>query len=130
MRVQSFQINIPQPILDDLQKRLENTRWPDEVKGAGWDYGTNLCYMKELVDYWQHKYDWRKQEAELNKFAQFKAKIDGLNIHFINAHGKGPNSMPIIITHGCPGSSFEICKLIPLLTDPARYSAAQVTPLM
>ncbi len=125
MRVQPFQINIPQPILDDLQERLANTRWTDEVEGAGWDYGTNLGYMKELVDYWQHKYDWRKQEAELNKFAQFKAEIDGLNIHFIHSNGKGPNPTPIIITHGWPGSFFEICKLIPLLTDPARYGGDQ-----
>lgn len=121
MSVQPFHINVPQPILDDLQDRLARTRWPDEVEGAGWDYGTNLGYMKELIDYWQHKYDWRRQEAELNKFAQFKSEIDDLNIHFIHEPGHGPNPMPIIITHGWPGSFFEICKLIPLLTDPASY---------
>lgn len=121
MRIQHFQISIPQPVLDDLRERLANTRWPDEVANTSWDYGANLGYMKELVDYWQHKYDWRKQEAELNKLAQFKAEIDGMNIHFVYSRGKGPNPMPIIITHGWPGSFFEIYKLIPLLTDPERY---------
>ena len=121
MRIQPFKISISQPILDDLQERLANTRWPDEVEGAGWDFGANMGYMKELVDYWQHRYDWRKQESELNKLAQFKAEIDGLNIHFVHSQGIGPKPIPIIITHGWPGSFFEIYKLIPLLTDPERY---------
>ena len=72
MQVQSFQINVPQAVLDDLQKRLAGTRWTDEVEGIGWDYGTNLGYLKGLVDYWQHKYDWRKHEAELNKNASWR----------------------------------------------------------
>lgn len=121
MKVQPFQINIPQPILDDLLERLVNTRWTDEVEGAGWDYGTNLGYMKELVDYWQHKYDWRQHETELNKFKQFRAEVDGIGIHFIHERGHGPNPIPIVITHGWPGSFFEVCNLIPLLTDPTRY---------
>jgi pimeloyl-ACP methyl ester carboxylesterase len=121
MSVQPFQIKVPQAVLQGLKKRLARTRWPDEVVGAGWDYGTNLEYLKALVDYWQNQFDWRAQEAKLNQFAQFRAEIDGLNIHFIHERGKGPKPMPIIITHGWPGSFFEICKLIPLLTDPASY---------
>lgn len=121
MRVQPFEINIPQPILDDLQERLANTRWTDDVEGAGWDYGANLSYMKELVDYWQHKYDWRKQEAELNKFAQFKAEIGGKEISFIHERGKGRNPIPIILFHGWPDSICRYLKLIPMLTDPAKY---------
>ncbi len=121
MAVQPFQINIPQTILDDLQKRLARTRWPDEVEGAGWDYGTSLAYLKDLTAYWQNRFDWRKQEAKLNQFSQFRTKIDGLDIHFVHEQGTGPKPMPIIITHGWPGSFFEIYKLIPLLTDPASY---------
>jgi hypothetical protein len=125
MSVQPFQIKVPQIVLQDLKERLARTRWPDEVERADWDYGTNLEYLKNLVEYWQNQFDWRTQEAKLNQFAQFRAEIDGLNIHFIHAKGKGPNPMPIIITHGWPGSFFEICKLIPLLTDPARYGGDQ-----
>ena len=121
MQVQSFQINVPQAVLDDLQKRLARTRWTDEVEGVGWDYGTNLDYLKELVDYWQHQYDWRKHEAELNKFQQFRAEIDGVGIHFIHERGKGPNPTPIILTHGWPDSFYRFHKIIPMLTDSASY---------
>lgn len=121
MNSQPFQINVPQTVLDDLQERLARTRWPDEVEGAAWDYGTNLEYMKELAHYWQHDYDWRKQEAALNKFPHFKADIDGMNIHIIHERGKGAKPIPLILTHGWPGSFYEFVKLIPLLTDPASY---------
>jgi hypothetical protein len=121
MTIQPFRVNVPQIILDDLQKRLARTRWPDEVEGVGWDYGTNLSYMKELVDYWQHGYDWRKHEAKLNQFAQFRAEIDGLNIHFIHERGTGPNPTPVILTHGWPDSFYRFHKVIPMLTDPASY---------
>jgi pimeloyl-ACP methyl ester carboxylesterase len=121
MSLESFTINIPQATLDDLRERLAQTRWPDEVEGAGWDYGTNLQYMKELTDYWQHQYDWRKHEAELNTFAQFKAEVDGVGIHFIHERGKGPNPTPIILLHGWPDSFYRMHKIIPLLIDPASY---------
>ncbi|MGZ7047254.1 MAG: epoxide hydrolase N-terminal domain-containing protein [Methanobacterium sp.] len=100
--VEPFQIKIPQETLADLKKRLERTRWPDEAEGAGWNYGTNLDYMKELADYWQHNYDWRENEAEINKFKHFKAEVDGINIHFIHEQGEGTNPIPIILTHGWP----------------------------
>ena len=121
MELQPLRINIPQAALDDLHSRLARSRWPDEVQDSGWDYGANLDYMKELCVYWQNKYDWRAQEAKLNELPQFQAEIDGLHIHFIQAGGKGPKPTPIIITHGWPGSFFEMVKLIPLLTDPARF---------
>ena len=121
MSIQSFEIAIPQATLDDLLARLAHTRWPDEVEGAGWDYGTNLQYMKELTDYWQHTYNWRKQEAELNTFAQFKAEVDGIGIHFIHIRGKGPNPTPLLLLHGWPDSFYRFHKIIPLLTDPASY---------
>lgn len=119
--VKTFEINVPQEVLNDLKERLARTRWTDQVEGAGWDYGTNLEYIKELTNYWQNQYDWRKQEAILNGFAQFRVAIDGFGIHFIHERGKGPEPMPIIISHGWPSSFSEMVKIIPLLTDPGKY---------
>jgi pimeloyl-ACP methyl ester carboxylesterase len=121
MSVAPFTINIPQGTLDDLHERLSRTRWPDEVEGAGWDYGTNLDYLKQLVTYWQQEFDWRAQEKKLNQFAHFRADIDGLSIHFIHERGKGPNPTPLLLTHGWPDSFYRMYKIIPLLTDPASY---------
>ena len=123
MPIQSFQINIPQTILDDLWMRLSRTRWTDEIEGAGWDYGANLGYLKTLVAYWRSQFNWSAQEAALNRFAQFIAEIDGFGIHFIHERGRGPNPMPIVITHGWPSSISEMLKIIPPLTDPARHGA-------
>jgi len=117
----SFRIAIPQPILDDLHDRLFRTRFPDEVEGAGWDYGTNLAYLRELVDYWLHTYDWRAREAELNRFHHYIADIDGNEIRFIHERAKGPDPMPLILFHGWPDSICRYLKLIPMLTDPARF---------
>jgi pimeloyl-ACP methyl ester carboxylesterase len=121
MNIQPFKISISQATLDDLRERLVRTRWPDEVEEAGWDYGTNLNYLKSLVAYWQHHFDWQAHEAKLNQFAHFKADLDGLGIHFIHERGKGPNPLPIILTHGWPDSFYRFHKLIPMLTDPASY---------
>jgi len=121
MTIQSFTIDIPQATLDDLHARLARTRWPDEMEGAGWDYGTNLAYLKELVSYWQHDFDWRVQEAKLNQFAQFRTQINGLGVHFVHQRGKGPNPLPLLLTHGWPDSFYRFHKLIPLLTDPASH---------
>ncbi len=124
MSVESFTINIAQSILDDVRERLARTRWPDEVVGAGWDYGSNLAYMRELGAYWQHHFDWRAQEAMLNHFAQFRADIDGFGIHFIHERGRGPNPLPIVLMHGWPDSFYRMHKIIPLLTDPASYGGS------
>lgn len=121
MEAHPFTINIEQATIDDLHARLARTRWPDQVDGAGWNYGTDLGYMKELAHYWQHDFDWRAQEAKLNQFAHFRAEIDGVGLHFIHEHGKGPNPTPIILTHGWPDSFYRFHKIIPMLTDPARY---------
>lgn len=123
MKAEKFQVKIPKQALLDLNKRLKNTRWPDELKESGWDYGTNLTYLKTLVDYWQHEYDWRKHEAKLNKFSQFKTKVDENSIHFIHERGKGKNPLPIILTHGWPDSFLRFEKIIPMLTDPEAYGA-------
>ena len=121
MKPQPFQIDVPQTVLDDLQERLARTRWPDEVEGAGWDYGANLGYMKELANYWQHGYDWRKHESDLNTFGHFKAEIDGFGVHFIHERGKGPNPQPLLLLHGWPDSFYRFYKTIPMLTDPEKY---------
>ena len=121
MSMKSFKIQIPATVLDDLQERLERTRWPDEIRGAGWDYGTNLDYLKSLVDYWHNQFDWRAQEAKLNQFAQFRADVNGFGIHFIHERGKGSNPLPIILSHGWPDSFFRMYKIIPLLSDPASH---------
>ena len=121
MSIQPFTIAIPQSTLDDLHERLARTRWIDEVEGSSWDYGISLEYMKELVDYWQHSYDWRKHEAALNTFAQFKANVDGVGIHFIHERGKGPNPTPLLLIHGFPDSFYRYHKVIDRLTDPAKY---------
>ncbi len=84
-----------------------------------WEYGTNLAYMRDLLDYWRTKYDWRKHEAELNRFKHFTTEVDGLKIHFIREEGRGPNPKPLLLAHGWPGSVYEFMEIIPMLTDPA-----------
>ena len=121
MDVQPYKVHVSDETLADLQDRLAHTRWSDEIPESGWDYGTNLAYLKELVDYWQNGFDWRAQEKRINSFAHFRAKVDGLGIHFVQEHGKGPSPMPLVITHGWPGSFFEMYKIIPLLTDPGSH---------
>lgn len=121
MRITPFIIDVEQAILDDLQARLARTRWPDEVDGAGWEYGTNLGYMKELVHYWHTAYDWRAQEAQLNQFAHFRAELDGTGIHYIHERSKEPNALPLMLLHGWPDSFHRFYKIIPMLVDPARY---------
>jgi len=114
MNVTPFNIRIPDESLDDLQRRLSQMRWPGELPQADWNYGTNQAYL-------QNGFDWRRQEALLNTFAHFRATIGGMGIHFIHERGQGSNPMPIIITHGWPSTFFEMYKIIPMLTDPARF---------
>ena len=121
MDVQPFKIQVPEETLIDLGERLADTRWPDELPGTDWDYGTNMAYLKELVDYWRTSFDWRAQEEAINRLSHFKADVDGLGIHFIHEQGKGPNPMPLVLTHGWPGSFFEMSKITPLLADPASH---------
>ncbi|WP_255373376.1 epoxide hydrolase family protein [Chitinophaga sp. YR627] len=116
-----FTIAIPQEVLNDLSVRLKQTRWTDEPENAGWSYGTNLAYLRELVDHWQYNYDWRTQETYLNKFPQFKTEIEGINVHFIYVKGKSKDAKPLILTHGWPDSFYRFHKIIPMLTDPESY---------
>jgi pimeloyl-ACP methyl ester carboxylesterase len=118
-----FRISIPQRDLDDLRERLALTRWPDEPERAGWDYGTNLEYIRSLVEYWHSTYDWRAHERALNSFHHFRAPIDGHVIHFIHERGAGPKPLPLVITHGWPSTVVEMQKIILPLADPASYGA-------
>ena len=116
-----FTIHVPAAVLDDLRERLARVRWPDEAPGAGWLYGTDLGYMKELVAYWRDRYDWRRHEAILNGFRQFTVPLAGIVLHFIHEKGRGPNPLPLLLSHGWPGSVWEFHKILPMLTDPARF---------
>src|SRR5260370_12435400 len=118
---QKFTIAVADAVLTDLRERLARTRLPGEVRDSGWDYGTNLAYLKELIEYWRTKYDWRKHERELNAFDHFKVTINGCNIHFIHQPGVGPNAKPLLLLHGWPGSFAEFPQIIPMLTAPARH---------
>ncbi len=121
MNVSPFTIAVPQSALDDLRLRLAQTRWPDEIPNSGWDYGSNLTYVKDLVSYWQTTFDWRSQEQVLNTFAHFRTTVDGIGIHFLHARGNGPRPLPLILTNGWPSSFAEQLKILPRLADPARY---------
>src|SRR3984957_17570106 len=119
--VEEFNIHVPAEVLSDLQQRLKNTRWSYQIEGTAWEAGTDGAYLKNLMDYWQTAYDWRKHEQALNGFAHFKSVIDGIGIHFIHERGKGPHPFPLILTHSYPDSFYRFVKLIPMLTDPQSY---------
>ena len=121
MEIRPFAVDVPQATLDDLRARLGRTRWPDEVEGAGWDYGASLAYLQALVEYWGTRFDWRAEERAMNALPHFRADVDGHGIHFIHvrgARGRGPAPLPLLITHGWPSSFVEMLPLIPLLADP------------
>lgn len=119
--IRPFRIDIPQAQLDDLRRRLRETRWPEREAVEDWTQGTPLSYVQEVCAYWAEKYDWRATEARLNAFPQFTTEIDGLDIHFIHARSPHEGAAPLIITHGWPGSIVEFHKVIGPLTDPVKY---------
>ena len=119
--IRPFRIDIPQTDLDDLHDRLARTRWPDELPGVGWDRGVPLDYLKELAEHWRTSYDWREWEARLNELPQFTTEIDGQNIHFLHVRSPEPDALPLIMTHGWPGSIAEFMKIIGPLTDPRAH---------
>ncbi|MFP5260379.1 MAG: epoxide hydrolase family protein [Blastocatellia bacterium] len=121
MDVRRFTVRLPEEVLEDLRDRLARTRWPDQLAGTGWAYGSDLDYLKELTHYWRDGFDWRKQEQAINAFLNYRATVDGAGIHFIHERGKGPDPLPLLITHGWPSSFVEMLKIIPMLTDPANH---------
>jgi len=119
--VTPFRIQVSDAVLADLKDRLSRARFPGEIPGAGWDYGTDLAYLKDLVAYWRTRYDWRAEERRLNQFNQYTTVIDGLTVHFIHQRSSNPKALALAVTHGWPGSIAEFTKIIAPLTEPAAH---------
>jgi pimeloyl-ACP methyl ester carboxylesterase len=121
MNTRPFRIDVNQDVLDDLRERLRRTNWPEEPDGAGWTMGADAAFMRRLADHWLNRYDWRAQEAALNRYPQFIADVDGMDIHFVHVRGKGPNPTPLVLLHGYPDSFYRYLPSVDLLTDPAAH---------
>jgi pimeloyl-ACP methyl ester carboxylesterase len=121
VRVEPFEIALPDEVLADLRERIARTRWPDEIEGMGWEQGTPLEYLRSLLGEWADGFDWRAREAELNRLPHFRAELGGLPIHFVHARAAAPPAVPIVLTHGWPSTFLEMLPLVPLLTDPAAH---------
>ncbi len=119
--MEPFRIEIPEAELDDLKRRLADTRWPDDLPDAGWDRGVPTAYLKELADYWRNQYDWRAAEATFNRYPQFITEIAGARVHFLHVRSPEPDATPVLLTHGWPGSVAEFLKVIEPLTDPVAH---------
>jgi len=116
-----FRLEVPESVLTDLRDRLARTRFPDEPPLDPWSTGASVAYLRDLLGYWRTQFDWRAAEARINAFRQFKVPLNGIDLHFIHEEGKGPAPMPLLLSHGWPGSIVEFLELIPMLTDPARF---------
>jgi hypothetical protein len=123
--VTPFKIQVPQEALDDLKRRLASTRWPERETVRDWSQGVPLQKAQALIAYWRDMYDWRRFEARLNAFPQYRTQIDGLGIHFIHVRSPHRNALPIILTHGWPGSVVEFMEIIGPLSDPTRYGGRE-----
>ena len=121
MKPEPFSIEIPESAIQDLRDRLSRARFASDFENEDWRYGTNGAYLRELIEYWRDGYDWRQHEAAMNEYAHYRVAIDGIPIHFIHERGKGPNPIPIVLTHGWPWTFWDYEKLIRPLTDPAAY---------
>lgn len=121
MSIRPFTLAISTEQLDDLQRRLRASRLPDTLAPGSWEDGADTIFLQRLLEYWSTRFDWRSQERRINQLPQFLTEIDGQTIHFLHQRGVGPKPMPLILTHGWPGSFLEMERLLPLLTDPAKY---------
>src|SRR5262245_42309488 len=128
MTEQRFTISVPDEAIDDLRQRLRQTRWPDTVTGSGWTYGLDLAWMKSVADYWLNQYDWRTEERGLNEYPHYVAVIDEFRIHYLHFRSKHANAVPLIITHGWPGSFLELLKVAPMLAESASDPFHVVIP--
>jgi pimeloyl-ACP methyl ester carboxylesterase len=128
MGIRPFKVNVPETALLDLRTRISKTRWPDEIEGSGWKYGASLSYINELAAYWENVFDWRRIEESINLLPNFIAELDGYNVHFLHVRGTGKQPVPLILTHGWPGSFLEFMKLIPLLTNHGEPTFDLVIP--
>src|SRR5438046_2984123 len=121
MRKEPFTVAVPEETLADLRERLAKTRWPGDFANPGWEYGTNGDYLRSLVDYWLRGYDWRGHEREMNAFSHYRTTIEDVPIHFIREPGKGPEPLPLILSHGWPWTFWDFHKVIRPLADPAAF---------
>jgi pimeloyl-ACP methyl ester carboxylesterase len=128
MTEQHFAIAVPDEAIDDLRRRLRQTRWPDAVTDSGWTYGLDLDWMKSMADYWLNQYDWRAHERGLNEYPHYTAVIDGFRIHFLHFRSQHANAVPLVITHGWPGSFLELLKVAPMLADSASNPFHVIVP--
>jgi len=119
-----FRVAIPQRTIDRILARVRDARWPDRLDANDWRYGANWDYMKELAAYWTKGFDWRKTEAKLNRYPQFTARVEDFDIHFYHVRGRGPQPIPLLLTHGWPGSVVEFQDAIGPLTDPERFGGS------
>lgn len=122
--IRPFVIDVADDVLDDLRERLARTRWPDAEVVDDWSQGIPLAYTKELAEYWLDSYDWRARERQLNRFAQFVTTIDGIDVHFVHVRSPHQNAMPLILSHGWPGSIVEFHKVIEPLTNPTAFGGS------
>lgn len=120
-QITPFRVEVPDDVLDDLRERLARTRWPDQIPGSGWDYGTDLAYLHDLCEHWRVEYDWRIHEERFNQWPHFLTEIDGQQVHFIHARSPEPDATPLVITHGWPGSVAEFLDVIEPLRDPRNH---------
>ena len=118
---QPFVVDVPQQDLDDLSDRLRRTRWPDALPGSGWDLGTDLAYLQDLCHYWADGFDWRQAERRLNAFPQFLTEVDGERLHYLRVPSPQPDALPLLLTHGWPGSVVEFLGVLPALVDPVSH---------
>lgn len=121
--IRPFRIDVAPAELDDLRDRLARTRWPDQLDGVGWDHGIPLDYVRDLAEYWRAGYDWRRHERRLNGYPQFTTEIDGQNVHFLHVRSPEHEALPLVMTHGWPGSIVEFLDVIGPLTDPRVHGA-------
>lgn len=128
MKEQLFTISIPDQAIEDLRQRIRQSRWPDTVNRSGWEYGVDLNWMQSLADHWLNWYDWRAQERELNKHPHYIAEIDGFRVHYLHFRSKHKNAIPLILTHGWPGSFLEFLKVAPEIADSASDPFHVIVP--
>lgn len=121
MSIEPFEIGFSQTSVDHLRNRLAQTRWPDEIAGSQGHYGVDLTFMLEICDYWRKHFDWAAQLKRFSAFDHFRYISEGFGVHFIHERGKGPAPLPLVLTHGWPGSFIEMLRIIPLLTDPEAH---------
>jgi len=123
--IHPFRIHVPDETLDRIRTRVAEYPWHEMPDDGGWAYGTNLDYMKEICAYWVNEFDWRKHEAEINRFSHYTAEVDGIDLHFIHEKSTSPTSMPLIISHGWPGSVVEFLDIIEPLAHPERFGGSK-----